>query len=109
MIRVTVTPRHKIDTFALLTRKELDLRRKKQGTLHKVGPKKAGQVKWVHRSENYKGWIRLQRCIGGVTVAVVQTKAGGSENLLLSSFIGFLDRHFSSEIGTITISYESDE
>ncbi|MEX0679517.1 MAG: hypothetical protein WD063_20760 [Pirellulales bacterium] len=106
MIRITLTPRQKCDTFALLTRKELELRRKKQGTLHKSGLKKAGQVKWVHRS--YPGWIRMQRSLGGVTVAIVQSKREGGENQLLASFVGFVDRHFHDQISGINISYDSD-
>jgi hypothetical protein len=106
MIRVTLTPRQRADTFALLTNKELQLRRKKQGTLHKSGRKRLGQVKWVHRS--YPGWIRLQRSLGGVTVALVQSKREGGENQLLASFVGFVDRHFHDSISGINISYDSD-
>jgi hypothetical protein len=106
MIRITLTPRQKADTFRLLTEKELELRRKKQGTLHKSGPKKAGHVKWVHRS--YPGWIRLQRSLGGVTVALIQSKREGGENQLLASFVGFVDRHFHDQVSGITISYDGD-
>jgi hypothetical protein len=106
MIRITLTPRHKSDTFRLLAEKELELRRKKQGTLHKSGPKKPGQVKWVHRS--YPGWIRLQRSLGGVTVVLIQSKREGGENQLLASFVGFVDRHFHDEISGIHISYDGD-
>jgi hypothetical protein len=107
MIRITLTPRKKTETFALLTNKELELRRKKQGTLRKAGPRKVGQVKWVHRS--YPGWIRLQRCLGGVTVAIVQSKSESGENQLLQSFVGFVDRHFHDQISGINISYELDK
>ena len=106
MIRIALTPKEKQDVFSLMTSKELELRRRRQGTLHKHGPKKAGKLKWIHKS--YKGWIQLQRCIGGVVVALVQSKAVDGENLLLSSFIGFVDRHFARQLTSITISYESD-
>lgn len=107
MIRVTVTPKGDYDVFSLLTRKELDLKRKKQGTLHRHGRRKAGRVKWIHAS--YPGWIQLHRSIGGIAVALVQSKTQDGGNLLLSSFIGFLDRHFSTYLATINISYDVHE
>lgn len=107
MIRVTVTPRGKTDLYGLLVGKEVSLRQKNQGTLHRSGSKKSGDEKWVHSS--YPGWIRFQRCLSGVAVAVVRSKDQASEWQLLSSFVGFLDRHFREQISTITMSYETDE
>jgi len=107
MIRVVIVPRGKTNLYSVLTKKERDLRSKRQGTLHTSGRKKRGEVKWVHKS--YPGWIRLAQCPGGIAVAVVQSKQEGGENLLFTSFVGFLDRHFSSEIASITISYEWEE
>ncbi len=42
-------------------------------------------------------------------VAVVQAKNESDEWQLLTSFIGFLHRHFNDSISTITISFEADE
>jgi len=105
MIRVTATPRTREDLYGLLIKKELDLRRKGQGTLHRQGGKKR-EVKWVHRSHN--GWIRFQKCLSGMVVAVVQARNSGDEWQLLTSFIGFLDRHFRDKISSINIGYESE-
>lgn len=107
MIRVTIIPRRGAKTFSLLTKKELSLRKDKKGTLHQKGPKKAGEARWVHKT--YFGWIRLQRAVGGVTVALINSMKEGGENQLLSSFIGFIDRHFSDQISSVSIHYESDE
>jgi hypothetical protein len=104
LIRLTIIPREGKHLYGLLTAKEVELRRKKQGTLHRHGRKKAGAEKWTH--EKYAGWINLQNCVGGTVVAVVQSRAPDAEWQLLSSFIGFLDRHFRQEIGTVTISYD---
>jgi hypothetical protein len=104
MIRVTVISKLGINLYSLLTNKEVALRRKKQGTLHRSGNKKAGTEKWTHKS--YVGWITLQRCIGGTLAAVVQSKAPQEEWQLLTSFVGFLDRHFRDHITTITICYD---
>jgi hypothetical protein len=107
MIRVTITPRATADIYGILVKKEVELRRKNTGTLHRKGAKKRGEDKWTHTS--YPGWIRFRQGLGGVAMAAVQSKSPNEEWQLLSSLIGFLDRHFRSEIANITISYATDE
>lgn len=107
MIKVTVTPKERQNIYSLMVSKEIQLRRQNQGTLHRSGSKQKNKDKWVHSS--YAGWIRFQKCLGGVVVAIVQSKNSSSEWQLLSSFIGFLDRHFRDKISNITLSYELTE
>jgi hypothetical protein len=107
MIRLTVIPREGDNLYNLLTRKEIALRKKNQGTLHRSGAKRSGTEKWKHSS--YAGWINLQRCVGGTLAAVVQSKAADTEWQLLTSLVGFLDRHFRDHIASITISYDQSE
>lgn len=59
--------------------------------------------KWKH--SKYPGWINISQAKGGIIVAEVQTKKEGSEWQLLSSFIGYLDRHFGTMIDVISIYY----
>jgi hypothetical protein len=107
MIRVTVTPRQKEGIYGLLVKKELQLRNDRKGTLRRHGPKKLGDEKWTHKT--YAGWIRFQKCLGGVLVAQVQSKTPKDEWQLLLSFIGFLDRHFRGQISSVNLSYELEE
>ena len=107
MIRVTITPRAAADVYGLLVKKEIDLRRKNTGTLHRSGAKKRGEDKWKHSS--YPGWIRFRQGLGGVATAAIQSKSPNEEWQLLTSLIGFLDRHFRSDIANITISYAFDD
>ncbi|HWA27560.1 MAG TPA: hypothetical protein VG734_18030 [Lacunisphaera sp.] len=104
MIRLTITPRSEENVYSLLTKKEIELRRKNQGTLHPSGPKQKKRAKWAHKS--YNGWIRFQQCLGGVVVAEVKSRNPTEEWQLLSSFIGFLDRHFRDELASITLTYD---
>ena len=104
MIRITVTPRNHQDLYSLLTQKERALRKRNQGTLHRFGGKKR-EVKWVHKS--YSGWIRFQKSLGGTIVAIVQSRRDGDDWQLLTSFVGFLDRHFRNQISTINIGYQT--
>ncbi len=103
MLTVTVTPRADVDVYGLLVKKEVELRKSGRGTLRRRGDKRRGTDKWVHSS--YPGWIRYQQCLGGVAVATIQSKTTRDEWQLLSSFVGFLDRHFRSQIRSVTISY----
>ena len=57
MIRLTVIPRLRENLLRLLVAKELELRRKGRGTLHRSGPKKPGHEKWTYTT--YPGWINL--------------------------------------------------
>jgi hypothetical protein len=104
MIIVTITPKEGENIYSLLIQKELALRQQNKGTLHRAGGKKKDEDKWVHNT--YKGWIRFQKTLGGVTVALVQSKDPESEWQLLSSFIGFLDRHFRDSISNISLTYQ---
>jgi hypothetical protein len=106
MIKITVTPRGRENLYALLVKKERSLRDNGQGTLHRKGQRTKGEAKWVHKS--YNGWIRLQECLGGIAVALVQARNPDDEWQLLRSFIGFLDRHFREEISGIGINYETE-
>ena len=104
MIQLTVVPRSRSNLFGLLAAKELELRRKNMGTLHRSGPRKRGQDKWTHKK--FPGWVSLQRGDAGSLAAKVHSRTAGDEWKLLTSVIGFLDRHFRKDIASVTISYE---
>lgn len=59
--------------------------------------------RWRHK--NYNGWISWDEARGGVLVAEVQSKPLGNEWQLLQAFVGYLDRHLSNHIESITIHY----
>lgn len=103
MTTVTVTPAGDEALYGLLVEKERELREVGRGTLHRRGPRKAGQEKWMHAS--YKGWIKLQRGLGGVVVALVHGAAERDEWQLVTSFVGFLHRHFRDDIASVTLAF----
>lgn len=107
MIRVTVIPRGRENLYGCLVKREVALRRQNSGTLHRWTSKKKGEEKWQHTQ--YPGWIRFQKCLGGTLVALVQARKPGEEWQLLSSFVGFLDRHFRASLASISITYETAE
>ncbi|MFQ6047070.1 MAG: hypothetical protein ACE5PT_12075 [Gemmatimonadales bacterium] len=107
MTIITVNPAAGDDLYGLLLEKERELRRAGRGTLHRKGPRKRGQEKWVHTS--YKGHIRLQKRLGGVLVAAIQGRGANDEWQLSKSFVGFLHRHFRDEISGVTLAFGAEE
>lgn len=103
MIQLTVTPRARDNLYRLMVAKELDLRRRRRGTLHRSGPKRAGREKWTHAS--FPGRIDLQRGVDSTLAATVRSRPD-IEWKLLTSLIGFLHRHFRERISTVTIKYD---
>ena len=107
MIKVTATPKSRENIYGLMVAAELSLRKRSRGTLHRVGQKKKGEDTWVHNS--FSGMVKFQKCLGGVMVAVIESKDHEAEWQLLTSFIGFLDRHFRECLSNISLTYETLE
>jgi hypothetical protein len=85
--------------YSLIKKKEIELRRKKRGTLHPVKPNR-----WKHVS--YKGFIDFYKANKDISIFELKQKSTESNDWqLLHSFLGFLDRHFHEEIESITILY----
>lgn len=103
MTTITATPAAGEDLYVLLTDKERELRQSGRGTLHRQGPRRRGQDKWVHSS--YKGYIKLQKGLGGILLAELHGREDRDEWQLVSSFVGFLQRHFTEEIGSVVLHF----
>lgn len=106
MITLTITPKGDNDVYSLLTQKEKSLRGGNT-TLMRHGPKRKDKEKWVHAS--YKGWIQFQRCLGGVVVAQVKSRDPEATWQLLTSFIGYVERHFRGQIASINLQFDDVE
>jgi hypothetical protein len=63
--------------------------------------KKEGR--WKHKK--YPGWITWDEAQGGVLVAEIKTTEENAEWQLLQAFIGYLDRHLSEHIESVSITY----
>ncbi len=101
MIRITIIPEGDEKLYGLMIKKELDLRKRKLGTLHRKGKKKKDQDKWFHTKK--EGWINFESTLGGVVVATIQSKNTDKEWDLLTAFVGFIYRHFNKQVRTITL------
>src|SRR5947209_2374647 len=99
---IQIVPKDYFKLYGALVAKELELRRRKQGTFRRAGAKQKNYAKWNHKS--YYGWLWLQRGLGEVVTVELQSR-GGDEWQLLHAFLGFVDRHFAEEIQSIQIQY----
>lgn len=101
MIRITIVPLESENLYSLMVKKELDLRKRNIGTLHRTGKKKKDEDKWFHTSKN--GWIKFKRSLGEIVVVTIQSKNTEKEWELLTAFVGFIYRHFNKKVRTISL------
>jgi len=98
IVQVVSKPDHE-NLYSLIKKKEIELRKKKRGTLHPIKPNR-----WKHVS--YKGIIDFHKANKDISIFELKQKSTESNDWqLLHSFLGFLDRHFHKEIESITILY----
>jgi hypothetical protein len=98
---VQIVPRENIRLYGALVKKEAAIQKKGAGTFHRAGRKTRNSAKWKH--SRYNGWVNLERGLSEVVTAEVRTLATSQEWQLLSAFLGFVDRHFGTEVLSITI------
>jgi len=98
-----IVPRHRTRLYGALVAKEASIRKSGRGTYMRVGRRSAGATRWKHKM--YKGSVRLARDPNETVTVKVQGTTAEDERRLLSSFLGFVDRHYGDELDTITIQY----
>ena len=97
ILQVVPKAKSKAKLKTLLKAKERALR----GTATTFVRQREGR--WRHKK--YHGWINWDEAQGRVLVAEVRTLNQAVEWQLLQAFIGYLDRHLSGHIESISITY----
>jgi hypothetical protein len=100
---VEITPRSRAHLFGTLVDKEAAIRRNGKGTYERVGRKSSSAARWRHKM--YGGSVQLKRGPSEIITARIRAAAPEAERRLLSSFLGFVDRHSKDQVATITIHY----
>jgi hypothetical protein len=100
---VEIVPRERTRLYGMLVAKEAAIRKGGRGTYVRVGRKTQDSTRWRHR--NYRGSVQLKRGPSEVVTAKVRATTPEDERKLLSSFLGFVDRHSGDQVVTITIHY----
>jgi hypothetical protein len=103
MKMLRIEPRGGTHLYGAMIRKQAEIRRAGRGTFSRAGARRRGRARWTH--VRYKGSIALQA--GAVDAVNVEIKSPerGDEARLLSSFLGWLDRHFGDELSSVNIEY----
>jgi hypothetical protein len=82
--------------YGAMVKKQAEIRRGGRGTFSRAG------ARWTH--VRYKGSIAIKRA-GDALSARIKSPDDGDEARLLSSFLGWLDRHFGKRLRSISIQY----
>ena len=100
---VEIVPRARSKLYGTLVAKEAAIRKSGRGTYVRVGRKTKQAAQWKHKK--FKGTLALTRGDSDAVTAKVRATTPEDERKLLSSFLGFVDRHAGDQVTTITIHY----
>ncbi len=101
MKMLQIASRDGVQLLAAMNRKQSEIRRGGRGTFSRAG---SGQrTRWTH--VRYRGSIRLKPGLSDTVQAAIKSPEGGDEARLLSSFLGWLDRHFGKRLSSVNIQY----
>jgi hypothetical protein len=100
---VEIVPHQRARLYGTLVAKEASIRKKGRGTYIRVGRKTSGSARWRHKM--YTGLVQLKRGPSEIVTARIRATTPEGERRLLSSFLGFVDRHSEDQVATITIHY----
>jgi hypothetical protein len=65
--------------------------------------RRAREGRWKH--VKYPGWVQWDDAPGNLVIAEIHTKVKDHEWQMLQAFVGYLDRHLSGEIESVTVHY----
>ncbi len=100
-----ILPRSGTRLYGAMVRKQADIRKSGRGTFSRVGRRRQNAARWTH--VRYKGSVDLDdRSADGVSVSI-RSPEKGDEARLLSSFLGWLDRHFGDQVSSVNIEYRA--
>lgn len=98
-----IVPHRGMSLYNAIVKKQAEIRRSGRGTFSRAsGGKRA--ARWTH--VRYKGSIALKAGEADAVSARIRSSDRGDEARLLSSFLGWLDRHFGKHISSVNIQYQ---
>ena len=103
MKSLQVISRESTRLYGAMIRKQADIHRKGRGTFVRARARKRNAARWTH--VRYKGSISFKSVPAEAVEVTIQSPDRGDETRLLSSFLGWLDRHFGNQLSTIKIEY----
>jgi hypothetical protein len=98
-----IVPRGGTRLYGAMIKKQAEIRRSGRGTFFRAGERKRNAARWTH--VRYKGSINFEPGPSEAVKVAIKSPERGDEARLLSSFLGWLDRHFGEQLSTVTIEY----
>jgi hypothetical protein len=103
MKMLEIVPSDRTHLYNAMIKKQAEIRRSGRGTFSRASAGRRNAARWTHI--RYKGSINLERGPSEAVEAVIKSPDRGDEARLLSSFLGWLDRHFGEHLAAVTIKY----
>jgi hypothetical protein len=104
MKALQIVPRDGNSLYGAMIRKQAEIHKNGRGTFVRGRSKSRSAARWSH--VRYKGSLDFKPGeADGVSVRIKSTDHG-DEARLLSSFLGWLDRHFGKQISSVNIQYQ---
>ena len=98
-----IMPRRDAGLYSAMVKKQAEIRKNGRGTFVRAGAKTRGATRWTHL--RYKGSLDLRPAAADAVSVRIKSSDHGDEARLLSSFLGWLDRHFGKHISSVHIKY----
>jgi hypothetical protein len=99
-----IVPREGERLYGAMIKKQADIRKRGRGTFSRAGAARRRAAKWTH--VRYKGSIKLEPGLAEAVEVAIRSPERGDEARLLSSFLGWLDRHFGEQLSSVNIQYQ---
>jgi len=103
MKMLQIVPRSHARLYGAMIKKQAEIRKSGRGTFVRAGARKRHAARWTH--VRYKGSIQLEPGQADAIEVAIKSPERGDEARLLSSFLGWLDRHFGDQLSSVNIEY----
>jgi hypothetical protein len=103
MKTLEIMPRGHARLYGAMIKKQAELRKRGRGTFSGAGARRRNAARWTH--VRYKGSVNLKPGAAEAVTVAIRSPEPGDEARLLSSFLGWLDRHFGDELVSVNIQY----
>jgi len=98
-----IVPREGTRLYGAIIKKQAEIRRSGRGTFSRAKARKRKAARWTHI--RYKGAVNLEPGLSEAVEVAITSPERGDEARLLSSFLGWLDRHFGEHLLAVNIKY----
>jgi hypothetical protein len=90
--------------YGAMVKKQAEIHHNRRGTFLRAKVRKRDATRWTHI--RYKGSISFKPGATDEVEAIIRSPQRGDEARLLSSFLGWLDRHFGGQLASVSIEYK---